>query len=89
MSDPMHYRMTATMRILTERRSASLSKVIAAGLLLMLPMIQGCGQTGALYLLTTPEGSDANNSNEVLVPGYEPRTRAGHKDRSRGATPTS
>jgi predicted small lipoprotein YifL len=63
MSDPMHYRMTATMRILTERRSASLSKVIAAGLLLMLPMIQGCGQTGALYLLTTPEGSDANNSN--------------------------
>jgi predicted small lipoprotein YifL len=59
----MHYRMTATMRILTERRSASLSKVIAAGLLLMLPMIQGCGQTGALYLLTTPEGSDANNSN--------------------------
>jgi len=63
MSDPMHYRMTATMRILTERRSASLSKVIAASLLLMLPMIQGCGQTGALYLLTTPEGSDANNSN--------------------------
>ncbi len=63
MSDPMHYRMTATMRILTERRSASLSKVIAAGLLLILPIIQGCGQTGALYLPTTPEGSDANNSN--------------------------
>ena len=68
MSDPMHYRMTATMRILTEHGRASLSKVIAAGLLLMLPMIQSCGQTGALYLPTTPEGSNANNSNALAEP---------------------
>ena len=63
MSNPMHDRMTSTIRILTERRNVSLSKVITAGLFLILPMIQGCGQTGALYLPAPPEGSNANKSN--------------------------